>query len=151
MRRTTDLGKFNPSRGLFHSWLRKLVRNKVVSGYRSSHRLRDNVIGVEHVSADSTSDPAELCESAEAREQLAAAITVLGNRLSDRDYQIFHDHFFEGKSYGGIGLVFGMTGEQVRERCRRAVRKLRGILLNEVQGPVGGGDTGATTHVAHSG
>lgn len=66
---------------------------------------------------------------AETREQLGATTAELRTRLSDRDYQIFHCHFFDGKSYAEIGLMFGMTGERVRDHCRGTVREFRKVFL----------------------
>jgi len=122
----THIRQYDRRRGPFHCWLRGVICNVIVHQERANGRFRHTALDDERIIADRNCNPLDLCEMAETWEYVAAAMAELRTLLSEINYRIIHDHWFEESSFTEIALLLGLTTTQVRDR--RAMVKLREIL-----------------------
>jgi RNA polymerase sigma factor (sigma-70 family) len=125
------LGHFDPHRGPFPGWLKSVVRHVLDDQDRSHHPLQRLVIGVEQQLPGREADPADLYESARSRRRVERAIKELRGHVSETSYRIVHDHWVAGRTFAELAVTLGFTVKRVRDRHRRAMGKLRELLLSQ--------------------
>jgi len=124
----THLAQYDPARGFFSRWLKKVIRHVLVDQARSRARLGGMERGrVLHI-ISLPCDPADPYEFEDARRRVRLAMAELRAHLSVASYQIVHEHWFEGKSLPEIAVALGLKVKPVRDRHHRAMVKLRDLL-----------------------
>ncbi len=127
------LEQYEPGRVPFDKWLSGLTWKIMVCQGRVSGRFRSTDLGIEYIGEDRICDPAELCEMADSLEQLWAAMAGLRVRISEEDYRIVYNHWFQGKGFPEIAVTLNLDVKQVRDHHDRAKRKLGEILSRRLQ------------------
>lgn len=119
---------YDPGRAPFESWLQTIIVHAAADQTHRASRCRhaDLASGWGMVAGSP-----DLDEPEEKRRRVEIAMAKLRTRLSDANYQIFHDHWFEGKSYSAIAASFGLSVKQVRDRHHRAMVVLRELLSED--------------------
>jgi RNA polymerase sigma-70 factor (ECF subfamily) len=124
-------GQYDPERAPLRSWLTAVVRHVLADQDRYCHPLRCMRPHTEDQIVSPDPDPASVCEFSQARERVVVAMAELRRRVSEVNYQIMHDHWFEESSFAQIAVKLGFTVKQVRDRHQRAMAKLRDLLSRE--------------------
>jgi DNA-directed RNA polymerase specialized sigma24 family protein len=78
--------------------------------------------------------PARACELRQEQEVVRGALAELRSQVSETSYQVVHQHWIAGRSFGAIAHDLGLTPKRVRDRHDRMLRKLRPILLRHAAG-----------------
>jgi len=125
----THLEQYDPARAPFQSWLKTIIVHVAADQAHSLFRHRHVGLGEEGDIVSSVASPAGIPDAGEEPDRLGVAMTKLRARLADTSYQIFHDHWFEGRSYSEIAAGLGIDVKQVRDRNRRAIAMLRELML----------------------
>ena len=107
-------------RRVLAGWLHTASRNAAVDVVRAENRRRTR----EHAAMDLKPDPAGAVEW----EQLRPALDVALDGLAAADREAVLLRFFEGRRFGDIGLLLGLTEDNARRRVDRALEKLRDQL-----------------------
>jgi RNA polymerase sigma factor (sigma-70 family) len=125
------LCRYDRQRGPFCRWLRA-VGGHVLDDCQRAERRSDQ-LDVERAQRllSREGDPASACES---HQVVDALIQALHSCVSEGNFQIAYRHLLAGESYEAIAATIGLTVGQVRDRHRRAMRKLRGLLLKRGRG-----------------
>jgi RNA polymerase sigma factor (sigma-70 family) len=122
------LRSYDPARGSFPSWLSTVLHNALTDQDRASHILGQLDEDVERQLPTRDADPSDMCEQAEVREIVEAAVESIRTNLPETTYRILHDHWVEGKSYEEIGASLGLAVKVVRDRHNRAIGRLRSVI-----------------------
>jgi RNA polymerase sigma factor (sigma-70 family) len=122
------LDEYDAKRGPFRAWLRVVVEHALADQHRSRRVILRLHPAIGAAISGVHADPGAVCELSQSRERVHAALAKLRTRVSDEDYRIVHDHWFEGKSFPEIATDLGLTVKRVRDHHRRALGKLRKLL-----------------------
>jgi RNA polymerase sigma factor (sigma-70 family) len=124
----SHLDHYDSQRGLFPTWLGRVIRQELDEQDRSHRRLRRLVSEVEQELPGREEDPAHVHESRESSQRVELVIDELRSHVSETNYWIVHDHWVKEKSFEGIAMTLGFTVKQVRDRHHRAMEKLRDLM-----------------------
>lgn len=123
------LGSFRVDAGLgsFSGWLGTVARRCLVDHRRlDARRPFPATWGAAPVDlAGPEADPAEACERAEERAQLARWLARLRSETSSLDYRILHLRSIEERSASEVGRLVGLSAGHVRVRHHRILQRLR--------------------------
>jgi RNA polymerase sigma factor (sigma-70 family) len=122
------LDQFEPNRGAFQAWLKALIWNRIVSRGREGGRVQRTGRGLEGIVPARNPHADGVCELAETREQVAAAMAELRDQISPMNYAIFHDHWLEARDFSEIAVTLSLNVKQVRDHHHRAMVRFREIL-----------------------
>lgn len=124
-----DVFSYDPSRGRFRDWLRRVVTNRIAERRRRPSQ-RDRAAGGE--AADSRLDVADHGPAADAAweaafEQalVAALVEAVRRESSPRDFVAFELTALEGRSPAEVARLTGMTRNMVYKARRKIVERLR--------------------------
>jgi RNA polymerase sigma factor (sigma-70 family) len=104
-------------------WLYTATRNAVINVVRSEKRRRTREEEAYHMQ-QMESESAASADWSKLRPVLDSAM----DRLSARDREAVLLRFFQGRSFGEIGAIVGLSEDAARKRIDRALAKLRDIL-----------------------
>lgn len=128
--------RFDPEQGSIRAWLLTVARHVLIDQRRHEHGHAVTSLDAEEVDHLPSPDPgpARACELRQAQELVRRALAELRGQVSATSYQVLHQHWIEGRSFGEIAHDLGLTPKQVRDRHDRMLRKLRPILMRHAAG-----------------
>jgi RNA polymerase sigma factor (sigma-70 family) len=128
--------RFDPDQGSLRAWLMTVARHALIDLERRERTHQTARLEVRDTLCISSPcpEPALVCEVHQLQELVRVALADLRTRVSEPSYQILHQHWIEGKSFGEIGNALGLTSKQVRDRHDRMLRKLRPLLIRQTEG-----------------
>lgn len=116
--------EYQPSRGKFKSWLRKLVERKI-----SDHlaRRREDLLSNSMIDAlVPDGDPRdEIWEQSWKNETLSACLRQVRSEINDRSFRVFHLSVIEGWPPSKIASMLDMTPEQVYRAKYKVLQNIR--------------------------
>ena len=113
-------------RGDLKAFVAAVARNKAVDTYRKVARHKERNISMEDAEElVSDENIAETAETTEIRQILYDKVGELG----EPDSTIIIQKYFYGRSSKEIAKIVELSADNVRARGSRAVKKLRGLLL----------------------
>ncbi len=113
---------YQPSRGRFRSWLRRLVVNKTID----AHRRGNAIAGGSHIEDAAVAEDLSAAWDTEWRNaRLAFGLERARARAPQRAYQIFHLLVIEEKEVRDVGEIFDTTPNQIY--------KAKSLVLSEVR------------------
>lgn len=105
-----------------------VARRRAIDTYRSLSRRSNCTVPISDAAElSSDEDIAETAELSELRSLLYRKVAELG----EPDSTIIIQKYFYGRSSKEIAGIVGLSADNVRARCSRAVKKLRAMLLEE--------------------
>ncbi len=113
---------YQPSRGRFRSWLRKLVINKTIDAHRRHHAVAG---GSRLDDAVATENMNRAWDTEWHNARLAFCLEQARARAPQRAYQIFHLLIIEEKNVGDVSEIFDTTPNQIY--------KAKSLVLSEVR------------------
>ena len=117
--------EYQPARGKFKSWLKKLVNYKI-SNWRSGPGREGLVPDFEmEMVPDDDCPHDQLWETAWRNEVLNFCVQRARASVSVQNFQIFHLNVFEGWSPQKIAETFEMTSDQVYRAKHKVLQKVR--------------------------
>lgn len=130
-----DLTSFSPTRsiGSFRSWLRTIVRSKIVDHFRRRQRQAVGAGGTDaqmHLAAVADPLSAESEEEAAAEGALVAqrALQLIKPEFSAPNWRAFEMVALEGKSAVEAAELLNLNPQAVRQANYRIRRRLRSVL-----------------------
>jgi len=133
---STKIGEFNGNGPReFNAWLKQIVRHRLLRAVRfwremrRDHRREQSIIPahgqVEFGALSSaTTSPSELLSQKETNDRLMLALSW----SPEEDQILMSLRHFEGRDYNEIAELTGVTVNTVRQRYRRALRRLGGAV-----------------------
>lgn len=118
--------EYDPARGSFKSWLRRLAQGKVVDALRRSGVHTAETRELSDL-ADPHPSPEEAWEEVWRREHFRFALREAEARLSERTRQAF-SLLLEGHAVEEVGRRMGMNANQVYKAKARALQSVREVL-----------------------
>lgn len=118
------IGRYNPERAPFDSWIFAIARNTLTDYLRWRGRRRDVSIDLLGELACAGSGPADELIKKETREELLRAVS----RLSDRERDIIGLKFAAGMTNTTISEMTGLTASNIAVIIFRALKSLRADL-----------------------
>ncbi len=119
-----DVFRYDPQRGRFRDWLRRLVRNKVAEHRRRPAqrvRGRGGDVPIDHIEPQAEDLPPDaVWEAAFERTLLLVLLDVVRQQVNPRTYQAFELFVLHGLSGAEVAKVTGLTRNAVYQ-ARRAV------------------------------
>lgn len=113
---------YQPSRGRFRSWLRRLVVNKTID----AHRQGKAVAGGSHIEDAAAAEDMNAAWDMEWRNaRLGFCLEQARSRTPQRAYQIFHLLIIEEKKVGDVSEIFDTTPNQIY--------KAKSLVMSEVR------------------
>jgi len=137
------LGSFQPARsvGSFRSWLRTIVRSKVVDHFRRAGQQPQGAGGtIAQLEMARVADP--LADDAEGEEEEAAedhavivqrAMELIRPEFSSRNWTAFQQVALEGRTAVEVAEEMGVNAQTVRQANYRIRRRLRLVLQDLVE------------------
>lgn len=105
-----------------------VARRRAIDTYRSLSRRFDRTVSISEAGeVPSEENIAEAAELSELRSLLYRKVT----ELDEPDSTIIIQKYFYGRSSREIAGIVGISADNVRARCSRAVKKLKEMLLEE--------------------
>ena len=137
---SSNLEKFSPQRetGSFRSWLRSIVRSKVVDHFRAANKNPKALGGTDaQMHLASVPDPlAEDSEDEEANDQsllVLRAMDMIKPEFTERNWIAFQKVALQGFSAPEVAKEFGISDQAVRQANYRIRRRLRIELRDLVE------------------
>ncbi len=125
------LVKFDPWRGPILSWLTTVARHTLVDQDRCSRRFHKLEAGLKDEALIPDPGSERSVEARQARERVAGALVKLRARVSETNYRIVLERWYEDRPFSEIAAALGLSAKQVRDRHQRTIAKLRILLLTE--------------------
>lgn len=119
-----NIGSFDPDRGEFKPWLRKIAANQCLMF------LRDKKRGFEFDDLEDSTAVSGLQESLDLRQLDPDASEVLLAKMPDGYRRVFSMVVFEGYSHDEVGQTLGITAETSRSQLARSKQWLRQYFTN---------------------
>lgn len=151
------IGRFRPGRGTLGAWLFRIAENEVRDSFRRRRRRRETALpGDVGIPWDGRGPEEELAAAEEtvARHHEFRLLHECMRKLKPVDQALLVLRYFEGKGFPEIARTVGMGEGALRMRNLRALRRLKGLLVErgvdheEIHGGLGktvaaGGDAEA--------
>ncbi len=132
----------------FHLWLRQIAKDRIIDAHRR-HRVsgkrsvdREQSLAVPQGDEHSTRDlVAQLCDpemtpaAAATRREMARQVEEAISKLDDADCEIIVMRHYEHLTNQEIAQSLGLTEPAASMRYLRAIRRLRNVLGNSLDGP----------------
>jgi RNA polymerase sigma-70 factor (ECF subfamily) len=124
-----DIFRYDPSRGRFRDWLRRVVSNRVAERRRrAADRIRaaggDAGDGLSAAHADDDT-PDALWETAFERSLLAALIDTVRREANPRDFVAFELTVLQERGPADVARLTGMTRNMVYKARRKILERLK--------------------------
>lgn len=132
--RTMPGFSYQPEKCSFKSWLRHLAEKKIADQYRKRARAGAQISANDTAFltlVEASPSPESIAPDAQWDEEwqkhlLTAALDRVKNRVSPKQFKLFHHHAVEGQSVGDTARAFGVSMMQVylaRHRVGKLVRQ----------------------------
>nr|QQZ51137.1 sigma-70 family RNA polymerase sigma factor [Phenylobacterium glaciei] len=123
----TRAATFDPDQGSASAWIYTIDRNTYVDGYRRD-RPAANFI---HLMGDALGPvtPEDAYLSAEREQRLRSAL----HQLPTTEAQLLRMSYFHDSPHGEIARVLGLPLGTVKSRLRRALKRLRAVLVSATE------------------
>jgi len=125
--------QYNPTRGRFRSYLRRVVQSVILRHIRSD-RPAPLSLDVDSLSAHIEKDDGqidELWENAWIRHHYRLAMKTLRETCDAKTLAIF-DRFLAGETVADVARLFGMNEEAVRRARLRVKNKLKELIESQI-------------------
>lgn len=122
----TRAATFDPNQGSASAWIYTIARNTYVDGY-----LRDRPANFIHLMGDALGPvtPEDAYLSAEREQRLQSAL----HQLPTTEAQLLRMSYFHDSPHGEIARVLGLPLGTVKSRIRRALKRLRAVLVSATE------------------
>lgn len=119
----------NPPRRLSYSWLKRVLRSRVLDARRRNDTARERSLRAQHERTDPAAD--DIAQKLELHHSVVEAVGAL-----DEPYRrVVYMRYFEDKGPAEIAHALGVPEKTVKTRLARALPTLRSRLARDFGGP----------------
>jgi RNA polymerase sigma factor (sigma-70 family) len=129
-----DPTRFDPSRGVFATWLLTLIHHRAVDAVRKESTLRRRLVAAPETDQDWSSPSVPGADQAAMAHVAAGEVRAALHRLPVMLRQVIVLTYFGGHTQREIAVLMGIPVGTVKSRMFTAVQRLR-VLLTDQWGP----------------
>jgi RNA polymerase sigma-70 factor (ECF subfamily) len=125
MRLYQKLGKYNPKKASFRTWMYRVTGNYTIS------YLRQMKFYIHDYNMDLLPSSDNIVETLIQQEDVRNIISVMKDQLNKRHYQIMMLHFFSSLDDEEIASTYGITKKTVQNTISLSIKKIKDTMGGE--------------------
>ncbi len=127
-----DPRRFDPSRGVFATWLLTLIHHRAVDAVRRESTIRRRMVAAPEAGEDWSPTPVPGADQAAMARVAAGQVRAALHRLPVEQRQVLALAYFGGHTQREIAVLTGVPLGTVKSRMFTAVQRLRSLLADQL-------------------